>query len=85
MVDSKRPALRPMRINRPVNSSDGDGDLPPMPRRVPQRPVAPDRVSQTESDQPTDARNELWITLDPGDKEGIQLILDLIDHITSDT
>lgn len=62
MVASNR-TLRPMRIARPRTPGVGDGDLRPVPDRVPERAMAPDWVSPTEGNGTDAPRADLHVAL----------------------
>lgn len=81
-TDQKR--LPPLRLNRAVDNSGLAHSVPLMPKPVPERPVAPNRLSPTQNTRPIVAPTELSITIDPRDYRARRLLIELIDHITGE-
>jgi hypothetical protein len=52
--------LRPLSLGRPVHSGSVNDDLPVVPERVPEHPVAPDRVDPAEGERSPEPRGDLF-------------------------
>lgn len=51
--------MRPLRLDRTGNRSEGNRGLHPVPDRVPERVVGPDRNRDTQSQGPSQPRDDL--------------------------
>lgn len=75
-TDGKR--LRPMRIGGTGNLVRGTGNLPEVPERVPERAVAPERVSPSETGETAPTHPDMFIALDAMERQFTDAIADAL-------
>lgn len=81
MASDRKFSLPPVRNDRSGDQRGRPRDLPPLPERLPERPVAPNRVDPALSQGTDAALGELLIAIEPSDAKGLNLLLALIDHL----